>query len=95
MVTDRGERVTVVDAASTGDRLKALEALRQALAEQIDASESARDVASLAGQMRQVLADIEGIQSKKPASMSAVDEIAARRKARRRPVKDGETREVN
>lgn len=87
--------MSLLDAAASGDRQSALEALRDQLALLIGSSESARDVAALSGQITVVLKQIDELKSKKPAEVSAVDEIAARRKARRRPVKDGARRDAN
>lgn len=85
--------MSLFDAAASGDRLAALEALRDHIAGLVGASDSARDVAALSGQLTMVLKQIEEIQGKEPAKVSAVDEIAARRKARRKPVKNGVARE--
>lgn len=85
--------MSLLDAASGGDRLTALEALRDHLALLAGSSDSARDVAALSGQLTQVLKQIEELQGKAPAAVSAVDEIAARRKARRKPLKNGSARE--
>lgn len=87
--------MSLLDAASSGDRLATLEALRDQIALLIGSSESARDVAALSGQMTQVLKQIEEIKERKPSEVSAVDEIAARRKARRRPLKNGAARETS
>lgn len=60
-------------AAASGDRLKALVALRDRLAEAIEATESARDVAALSRQLTDVLAQIEEV---KPPVVE-VDPLAA------------------
>jgi hypothetical protein len=52
-------------AATSGDRLATLRALRDRLAEEIDASKSARDIASLSKQMTEVLEQIDKIESSK------------------------------
>ena len=86
--------MSLLDAASSGDRLAALEALRDHLALLAGTSGSARDVAALSGQLTQVLKQIEELSKGAKKNQSAVDEIAERRKARRRPVKDGASREA-
>lgn len=48
---------------ATAERLEALKALREVLAETIVASNSARDVAALSRQIREVIADIEKIEN--------------------------------
>lgn len=85
--------MSLLEAAASGDRLPALEALRDHLALLTGASESARDVAALSGQLTQVLKQIEDLKGNAPAAVSAVDEIAARRKSRRKPLKNGAARE--
>ena len=85
--------MSLVESAASGDRLATLEALRDHIAGLVGASDSARDVAALSGQLTVVLKQIEEIHGKAPAKVSAVDEIAARRKARRKPVKNGAARE--
>lgn len=59
--------------ASAGDRLKTLEALRDRIAEEIDRTRSARDVAALSRQLTDVLAQIEEIN---PATEEE-DDLAA------------------
>lgn len=85
----------ITEAASSGDRLKALQALRDVIAERIVESESARDVAALSGQMTQILKQIEDLDRASGAKKSKVDELAARRTQRRKPVRDGKAREAN
>ena len=87
--------MSLLDAAASGDRLATLEALRDQMALLIGSSGSARDVAALSGQMTLILKQIDEIRDKKPATVSAVDEIAARRKARRKPLKNGSVRETS
>lgn len=83
----------ITEAASSGDRLKGLQALRDVIAARIAESESARDVAALSGQMTQILKQIEDLDKASGAKKSKVDELAERRNKRRRPVKDGAARE--
>jgi len=85
--------VSLQEAAASGDRRATLEALRDQLALLIGASESARDVAALSGQLTVVLKQIEELSKGDKKNVSALDEIAERRKARRRPIKDGAARE--
>lgn len=83
----------ITEAASSGDRLKTLESLRDTIASRIEDSESARDVAALSGQLTQVLKQIEELVKASGAKGSKVDELAARRTNRRKPLKDGMARE--
>ena len=71
--------------AATGDRRKTLERLRQELATEIDAKPGARDLAALSRQMQQVLAELDGLSGSKKESK--VDDLAARRAARRADAK--------
>lgn len=79
--------MTLAPAAATGDRLVALRQLRAVLAAQIDACESARDLAALSRQFTDVLAQIAELESGAPAEKTTVledvaDEVAARRRRR-------------
>jgi hypothetical protein len=75
--------VAVSEAAASGDRLLALEALREALAAGIDGCESARDLAALSRQMTDVLAQIEEVKKGQPEQKgTALDELQKRRAAR-------------
>jgi hypothetical protein len=74
--------VTVEEAAATGDRLKALVALRTKLAAAIDGCESLRDLPPLSARLSDVLVQIEALSPKVEVG-DAVDEITARRAARR------------
>jgi len=49
---------SLADVASSGDRLKTLQALRDRLAEEIDRTASARDVAALSARLTDVLEQI-------------------------------------
>lgn len=66
----------------SGDELAALEAVRNAIVADLDACESMRDRTALYKQLQDVLKRISDV---KPAEQrgDAVDEIAARRAARR------------
>lgn len=72
----------VLAAAQSDDRLKALVALRNTLARSIDACDSLRDLAALSGRLQSVLGEIDELTPKE-ATGDSVDEIAARRAARR------------
>lgn len=71
----------LVEIANTGNRLATLRELRDRIALQIDSTDSARDVAALAQRLMDVLEQIEQLD---PAERGdTVDEITARRRARR------------
>ena len=72
------------DAALSGDRLAALRALRQVLAEQIRDCESARDIGSLAKQLRDTLSEIDSLGGAAEPTVEdeTFDELAGRRSAR-------------
>ena len=69
------------DAALSGDRLAALRALRQVLAEQIRDCESARDIGSLAKQLRDTLTEIDSLGGAAEPTKEdlTLDELADRR----------------
>ena len=75
-----------------GDYLRSLEALRDRLAQELDASSklsaAARDVAAVSNQLRAVL---EAISLIKPPEKSKVDELAEQRAKRRRDVRGSGT----
>ena len=74
-----------VDAAKSGDPLRALEQGRDTLAEAIDLAVSRGDgtVAQLMAQYRATLADIEALKRAQPAETeSELDRIRAQRAAR-------------
>ena len=76
-----GPRV-LAETVQRGDSLASLQALRDRLAAQLDATSSARDVAALSRQLTDVLARIESFAGPEPSRV--VGEIAARRDRRRR-----------
>jgi hypothetical protein len=78
---DERQPESVTAAVQTDDRLTSLVALRDALARAIDGCDSLRDLAALSARLTDVLQQIEAIPNK--AEVSAADEIAARRAARR------------
>lgn len=86
--------MSVFEQASAGDRLATLEALRDTLSLRIDESDSARDVAALAGQLTQVLKQVEELSKAQGAQGSKVDELAERRRQRTKPIRDGRAREA-
>lgn len=61
--------MSLSDAVATGERLRALEALRDRLASDLDACASARDVASLSQRLMDVLKQIDelggGVQAER------------------------------
>lgn len=81
----------LTESAEAGNRLEALCDLRDLLARQIQACDSLRDLASLSGRFQSVLAEIAELEPKK-AEGDGVDEIAARRAARRTSAGKGSSR---
>jgi hypothetical protein len=73
---------SVEQAVLTGDRLKSITALRDKLARAIDECESLRDLPPLSARLSDVLIQIEALSPKVEVG-DAVDEITARRAARR------------
>jgi hypothetical protein len=71
----------IADAASTGNRLATLEALRDRLAAEIDQCDTQKDLAALVLRLTDVLEQIDSMPSTQ--QVSAADEIAERRAARR------------
>lgn len=90
-MTTSDSPLSVTDAAATDDRLKALVALRGALARSIDACDSMRDLAALSRQLTDVLVQIEKVSPPEQKG-DAVDEIAERRAARRAGAASGSSR---
>lgn len=82
--------MTLHETASTGDRLKTLESLRDLLAERIDSTDSGRDIAALSLRLTDVLAQIAELSP--TSEVDVVDEIAARRNARRSGAASGTAR---
>lgn len=74
------EPATFVGEVGSGDRRRALEALRDRLAADLDVA-PVTVAAQIAGQLRAVLADIAGLPG--VVERSASDDLAKRRKARR------------
>ena len=74
--------MSLAESARSGDRLATLCDLRDLLAEELETTGEARDVAALALRLTDVLAQIDAM----PASrqVSAADEIAKKRAARRK-----------
>lgn len=69
--------MTVLEAVRTGDRRASLVALRDAVAETIDAKDSARDIAALSKRLMEVMAEIDALPDPE-AEASPLD--AAKRK---------------
>lgn len=73
-----------------GDRLKSLRALRDRIAETIQVTDSARDLAALSRQMTEVLSQIEALEKRAPEEKGTpLDELAKRRSARGAKPKGG------
>lgn len=70
-----------IEAVTSGDRRKALTALRDLLTYRLAGCKSERDIASLSKQLMDVLKELDGVPN--PQERSAVDEVAERRAARR------------
>lgn len=85
--------LSLADSAASGDRLKALEGLRDHLARSIDATDDVRALGTLAGQYRQVLAEIAELSKGKDGE-SGLDELLKRRAERAKPIRGGKVREA-
>ena len=72
--------MTVAEVVAGGDRGASLRAVRDALAVAIDIA-SPRELALLSKQLRETLAELDGLDTSK--GVSASDDLAAKRKARR------------
>lgn len=73
--------MSITEVAATGDRLAILQVLRNRLAADLDEAVEPRDVAALALRLTDVLEQIESMPTSR--QVSAADEIAERRAARR------------
>jgi len=73
--------MSVADAASSGNRLAALESLRDRLAAEIDGCDNSRDLPALVLRLTDVMEQIESMPTTRQTSRA--DEIAERRAARR------------
>ena len=73
---------SVYEAATSGDRLKALQALRDHLTTSIDGCDSMRDLAALSRQLADVVAQIDALDPPE-TEVSPADEVAQRRARRR------------
>ena len=72
--------MTLLESVRTGDRRKALVALRDSVASTIDCTDSARDVAALAKRLMEVMREIDSL----PEPEAKADPVeAARRKHER------------
>ena len=85
--------MSLVESASSGDRLAALEAVRDRLAGMLDETDDVRAVASLVAQYRMVLSEVAEL-SKGKGSGSDLDELLKRRKERAKPIRGGKAREA-
>lgn len=70
--------MTLLEAVRTGDRRTALVALRDAVAETIDAKDSARDIAALSKRLMEVMAQIDAL----PDEEAEADPVEAMRRKR-------------
>ena len=85
--------MTLSEAAATGDRLRALRALRDSLAGDLDLCESLRDKASLSQRFMDVLSQIAEAEKAEPEKAgTALDELAKRRRGTGLPNAAGSTR---
>ncbi len=80
----------VADAARSGDRLAALQMLRDRLAVEVDSCDSVRELPALVLRLTDVLAQIDSMPTSR--QVSTADEIAQRRAARRRGRAKGSAR---
>ena len=85
--------LSVSESAASGDRLAALEAVRDRLAGMLDETDDVRAVASLVAQLRMTLAEIAEL-SKGRGAKSGLDELLERRAARSKPLRDGKVRDA-
>lgn len=79
---ERNPLMNLADAAASGDRIAALQALRDRLAQELDGCESSRDVAALASRLQSVLAELDTIAPPIGAE-TPLDVLRARRAERR------------
>lgn len=71
---------TILETAKSGDQLETLYKLRDKLAETLDETRSARDIAPLAKRFTDTLAEIAKLEDElKKSSGSTLDEILERR----------------
>jgi len=82
---------SIVDAAATGEQLATLQAVRDQLAADLEVCAAMRDRATLYARLVDVLARIDELAPATPKGDS-VDEIAARRDARRAGTAKGSAR---
>lgn len=72
--------MTLLEAVRTGDRRTSLVALRDAVAETIDAKDSARDIAALSKRLMEVMAEIDALPDPE-ADASPLDSARKKRGA--------------
>ncbi len=60
--------MSILEAVRTGDRRTALTALRDKLAETLDAKDSARDIASNSKRLMEVLAELDALPDERPGN---------------------------
>lgn len=93
-MTDPEDPSTVLaPVVAQGDLLVSLRALRDRLAGAIDATDSARDVASLSARLAEVLVRIDEVEKLRPEQKgTALDEVNARRTAKSAKAAGGSAR---
>lgn len=71
--------MSISETAATGDRLETLYALREKLADAIDASTNGHDISALTNQMMRVLEEISELEKRQGANkkQSALDKARA------------------
>lgn len=74
--------MSVFDAAASGDPRRALEELRNRLAQEIDDADTPRDVATLSKQFVEVLKDLGSTEPESQGKGTVLDELRARRQAK-------------
>ena len=84
MDTRQGPQPEISEAVKSGDRLTALIALRDYLAERLDSAKSTRDIASITRQLRLTIAEIDSIEQGN-ANNSELDALKSRFKLK--PIK--------
>ena len=72
--------MTLADSVQSNNRRKALEALRDRLAEAIDGTDSGRDIAALSKRLMEVMAQIDAL----PDPRAEADPVEAARERRSR-----------
>lgn len=82
----------LAESATTGDRIKVLEAMRDLLAARLQATDDDRSVAPISKRLSEVMAELEALQP--PKVKSDVDDLRSQREKRRAKVQDDATGSV-